>query len=194
MISNVRDQPHGTSFKRWAAQVTSLFADRGVEVTTKHSYVIDYKYAWTCSNDDCATEYERHSRSIDPARHTCGKCKGRLEQIRPAPRGGKSAADGTVKKESEYQKFVKDQFSVVRRELEASNGEKSPMKDVMREVAARYRSKKAMKDNNVASPQKRELEIVEIADSEEDGEPEELDDALDSVSRKLDFLTLRSEE
>ena len=162
MISNVRDQPHGASYKRWAALVTSTFADRCVEVTTKHSYVIDYKYAWSCTDDDCATEYERHSKSIDPAKHTCGKCKGRLEQIRPAPRGGKTAADGTTKKESEYQKFVKDHFSVVRKELDAcQDGQKSPMKDVMKEIGVRYRTQKASADTAIGKTSKEE--IIEIS-------------------------------
>ncbi|KAG8529233.1 uncharacterized protein KY384_005868 [Bacidia gigantensis] len=102
MISGVKDNPHGKEFKQWAARCTKAFQDRGVQVNTKHSYEISYKYIWSCSNLECGTEYKRHSKSIDPAKHSCGACKGKLMQIRPVPRKG--AAEG---KRSEYQDFVK---------------------------------------------------------------------------------------
>ncbi|KAK6387677.1 hypothetical protein LTS17_000946 [Exophiala oligosperma] len=107
MISNVRDQPHGASFKQWAAKVTSHLRRsdveiwRQAEVTTKHSYVINHKYLWVCAGRDlsaamaflnieedegCGAEYGRHSKSIDPEKHRCGRCKGRLVQVRPKPR------------------------------------------------------------------------------------------------------------
>lgn len=107
MISNVRDQPHGASFKSWAAKVTAHLRKsevemwREVEVTTKHDYVINHKYMWICTgreqtkameflnvedDDGCGAEYGRHSRSIDTAKHRCGKCKGKLVQVRPKPR------------------------------------------------------------------------------------------------------------
>lgn len=34
----------------------------------------------------CGAEYGRHSKSIDPDKHRCGKCKGLLIQVRPKPR------------------------------------------------------------------------------------------------------------
>ncbi|KEF62279.1 uncharacterized protein A1O9_00251 [Exophiala aquamarina CBS 119918] len=107
MISNVRDQPHGASFKSWAAKVTNHLRKsevamwRKVEVTTKHNYAINHKYLWVCAgreqtktmeflnideDEGCGAEYGRHSRSIDTAKHRCGKCKGRLVQVRPKPR------------------------------------------------------------------------------------------------------------
>jgi predicted SprT family Zn-dependent metalloprotease len=119
MVSGVRDQPHGASFKAWADKVTTHLRSapnlpqlyRTVEVTTKHSYAINHKYLWVCAgrqsapprgsaqeaaraflaleeDDDpgCGTEYGRHSKSIDPERHRCGKCKGLLVQVRPQPK------------------------------------------------------------------------------------------------------------
>ncbi len=107
MVSNVRDQPHGASFKEWAAKVTSHLARsdveiwRRVQVTTKHSYAINHKYLWVCTgrersaameflnlaqDDGCGAEYGRHSKSIDTEKHRCGKCKGRLVQVSPKPR------------------------------------------------------------------------------------------------------------
>ncbi|EEY21317.1 HMG box-containing protein [Verticillium alfalfae VaMs.102] len=43
MISGITGNPHGKEFKTWAAQVSRTFADRGIVVTTKHSYDIDFK-------------------------------------------------------------------------------------------------------------------------------------------------------
>ncbi|KAI0969057.1 hypothetical protein F4678DRAFT_178803 [Xylaria arbuscula] len=63
--------------------------DRGVEinVTTRHSYEIEYRFVWRCA--DCGGEVHRHSRSVDPTRQRCGRCKrGVLVQVKPVPRGG----------------------------------------------------------------------------------------------------------
>lgn len=89
MISNVTNNPHGTSFKIWGQKCKEALKDHPVygsrvEVTTKHSYKIDWKYVWCCV--DCGQSYGRHSKSIDPAKSTCGKCKGLLQQIKPKPR------------------------------------------------------------------------------------------------------------
>ncbi|PLB50229.1 hypothetical protein P170DRAFT_463487 [Aspergillus steynii IBT 23096] len=89
MISNVTNNPHGTSFKLWGQKCKEALKDHPVyggriEVTTKHSYKIDWKYVWCCV--DCGQSYGRHSKSIDPAKSTCGKCKGLLQQIKPKPR------------------------------------------------------------------------------------------------------------
>ena len=107
MVSNVRDQPHGASFKAWAKKVTSHLQRsenelwKKVEVTTKHSYKIDHKYLWLCvgrerskaadflnlpEDGGCGAEYGRHSRSIDTEKQRCGRCKGKLAQVRPKPR------------------------------------------------------------------------------------------------------------
>ena len=67
MISNIRDQPHGTSFKSWAQKVTSEFAhdvqyglDK-IEVTTKHDYAIEWKYLWVCGGELARREIVRQS-------------------------------------------------------------------------------------------------------------------------------------
>ncbi|RGP71844.1 hmg box-containing [Fusarium longipes] len=126
MISGVTTNPHGREFKVWAARCSGVFGDRGIEVTTKHSYDIDFKYVWEC--DECATEFKRHSKSIDPKRHRCGSCKGPLKQTRPVPRG---AAAG--KAPSRYQAFVKEQMAIVRGENPGS-----PQKVVMKLIAEKW--------------------------------------------------------
>lgn len=90
MISKVRDQPHGSSFKEWGAKCVKalgehpIYKEYPVTVTTKHSYQIDYKYVWLCI--DCGHKYGRHSKSIDPSKSRCSLCQGGLQQVQPKPR------------------------------------------------------------------------------------------------------------
>lgn len=123
MVSGVTTNPHGREFKGWAAKVTREFGGRGIEVTTKHNYDIDFKYVWECSS--CAMEFKRHSKSIYPERHRCGACKGELKQTKPVPRG--------PGKESDYQKFMKEQMKIIKKENPGS-----PQKDIMKLVASRW--------------------------------------------------------
>ncbi|KAI2634573.1 hypothetical protein GGS21DRAFT_518432 [Xylaria nigripes] len=91
---------HGVEFKTFGRRVMASTAlqtprDRGVEIhiTTRHDYKIDYRFVWRC--EDCGTEVRRHSRSVDPKRHRCGKCQGGvLVQMKPVPRGGGNAKKG----------------------------------------------------------------------------------------------------
>jgi predicted SprT family Zn-dependent metalloprotease len=136
MISEVRNNPHGAEFKSWGRKASVAFQDRGVEVTTKHSYAIDYKFVWECVA--CGYEFKRHSRSIDPTRHSCGKCKGALAQTKPVPRGAAGKDGG---KKSEYQVFVKQNFARVKSEMLAQ-GLDAQMGRVMEVVAREYREKK----------------------------------------------------
>jgi len=89
MVSRVIDNPHGASFKAWGKKCAEALKDHPIyggqiNVTTKHSYKIDWKYVWACTG--CSKTYGRHSKSIDPDRQRCGECKNRLEQIKPKPR------------------------------------------------------------------------------------------------------------
>ncbi|KAK3290764.1 SprT-like family-domain-containing protein [Chaetomium fimeti] len=151
MVSGVKTNPHGAEFKAWGARVSRAFAGRGIAVTTKHSYDINTKYVWTCVA--CAAEFKRHSRSIDPARHACGACKGKLVQTKPVPRrakgsaggggdgDGAAAAGGEGKKEkvvSAYQAFMKEQMRAVK-----AQNPGCAQKEIMRIVASRWAAKKA---------------------------------------------------
>ncbi|KAJ5935454.1 hypothetical protein N7466_005001 [Penicillium verhagenii] len=89
MVSKCHDNPHGTSFKLWGKKCAEALKDHPIyggqiNVTTKHSYQIDYKYVWACVS--CGQTYGRHSKSIDTARVCCGACNNKLEQIKPKPR------------------------------------------------------------------------------------------------------------
>ena len=138
MISGVTGNPHGKEFKAWASKCSKAFSERGIEVTTKHSYDIDFKYVWHCS--DCKLEYKRHSKSIDPGRHRCGACTGTLLQIKPTPRAGGSG------KASEYQTFVREQMRVVRAE-----NPKVPQKEIMRLVAEKWAASSRKKEGSKAT-------------------------------------------
>ncbi|KAK3321666.1 SprT-like family-domain-containing protein [Apodospora peruviana] len=130
MVSGVTTNPHGKQFKAWAAKCSHAFgASHGIEVTTKHSYDIDFRYVWECSS--CGLEYKRHSKSINPDRHRCGGCKSELRQTKPVPRGNGG------KGPSEYQKFMKSQMKLLKEENPGS-----PQKDIMRLVASRWEKQK----------------------------------------------------
>lgn len=123
MISGVTNNPHGKEFKQWAAKCSRTFASRGIKVTTKHSYEIDFKYVWQC--DGCSRNYQRHSKSINPEKHRCSGCKGRLMQIKPVPRnGGKS---------SEYQLFIKEEMKALKQDCPGS-----PQKAIMQMAAKKW--------------------------------------------------------
>ncbi|KAI1004782.1 hypothetical protein K3495_g3435 [Podosphaera aphanis] len=166
MISNIKTNPHGKEFKAWAAKCSTSFSHRGVHVTTKHSYAIDYKYIWEC--DACHLEVKRHSKSVDPQKHRCGSCMGRLSQIKPVPRGA-----GKV---CEYQLFVRENMKQLRQENPAS-----PHKDLMGLIGKRYQEVKASRSKDVAASKKHE----------ENGEEKVSDeDEVESVARKLSFFDL----
>ncbi|RDA90941.1 hypothetical protein CP533_5352 [Ophiocordyceps camponoti-saundersi (nom. inval.)] len=146
MISGITNNPHGKEFKAWAAKCSRAFGDsRGIRVTTKHTYEIDFKYRWACV--DCGSEYKRHSKSIDPQRHRCGSCRGLLAQTKPVPRQGAGAAGGGEPgKRSDYQDFVKEQMNIVKAENPGS-----PQKEVMRLVAGKWaQAKKSLAKSDTA--------------------------------------------
>lgn len=127
-----------------------MFAEQGVEVTTKHSYAIEYKFEWECVG--CGYVFKRHSRSIDTERHSCGKCRGRLAQVKPVPRGvgrgkegeGNGGKEGGKGGGGEYQKFVKENFGRVKGEMQ-ERGEDTSMGKVVERVAREYREMKGKK-------------------------------------------------
>lgn len=129
MVSGITNNPHGREFKVWAAKCTQEFKHRGIEVTTKHSYDIDFRYIWQCK--ECLCELKRHSRSITPGKHRCGRCKGELVQIKPTPRKTPAAT-------SEYQTFLKKEMKLIR-----ADNPGMVQKDVMKCAATRWAARSA---------------------------------------------------
>jgi predicted SprT family Zn-dependent metalloprotease len=175
MVSGIRNNPHGKEFKGWAGKCSQQFGARGIHVTTKHSYDIDYKYIWECTN--CGTEFKRHSKSIDPSKHQCGSCKSKLVQIKPMPR-----ANAVM---NEYQVFVKENMKKVK---EQNPG--SPQKKIMTMVGKMYQEHKVSK---LGSTEETLGGIgVGCASDTESREEFPNDSPVDVVMRKLNFLDLTS--
>lgn len=172
MVSGIKTNPHGKEFKAWAAKCSRHFGNRGIEVTTKHSYDIDYKYTWECV--DCSTEFKRHSKSIDTLKHQCGSCKGTLVQTKPVPRANAGTA-----KVNEYQTFVKENMKRLKEENPGS-----PHKEVMGLVGKEYQVFKASK---LRLEGVRKLENLDVeGDTEGDRATPEGD--LELAVRKLNLL------
>lgn len=177
MVSNIKTNPHGKEFKSWAAKCSHHFGHRGIEVTTKHSYAIDYKYIWECV--ECGLEFKRHSKSIDPARHQCGGCKSKLVQTKPIPRAGTAGV-----KVGEYQLFVKENMKKIRAENPGS-----PQKDIMGLVGKRFQEYKSSRlvEKGVES-----VHIEEVNPGSKEGTPEDMGERVESVARRLGFFDLTS--
>ncbi|MCJ1425743.1 hypothetical protein MMC29_003643 [Sticta canariensis] len=198
MISGVKDNPHGKEFKEWARKVTGGFSHLAVHVTTKHNYAITYKHIWACTQPECGLEYKRHSRSIDPTRHRCGKCRGSLVQIKPIPRAGaapagKSGKDGGAAEADakgrggRYQEYVQKHFATVRRENPALGmaGWMLELGRMFREERARGTDLAGSMGGSVSEDASTGVGVGVGIDAEK-----EKGETTDSVARKLDFLTL----
>ncbi|EGG03768.1 uncharacterized protein MELLADRAFT_108969 [Melampsora larici-populina 98AG31] len=93
IIDRQKDEKHGKYFKAWARKIHKVIPQ--IEVTTKHTYEIDYKFKWNCSSTDCSRTYGRHSNSIKPDKQMC-ECGGNLI---PVPRIRKRAIKKVIEDE-----------------------------------------------------------------------------------------------
>lgn len=165
MISGIKDQPHGRQFKIWGKKCSDSFGERGVEVTTKHSYEIEYKYIWQCVEGDCGMEFKRHSKSIDTQKHRCGGCKSKLVQIKPVPRKGAvdRSASGTpvmgATPVTGYAAFVKEHFASLKKSMPGA-----PHKEVMEALGKKYRAEKASAKDDGIDGIAKDLEAVKLRD------------------------------
>ncbi|RSH85646.1 hypothetical protein EHS25_003786 [Saitozyma podzolica] len=118
IISNERKNPHGKVFKSWGRKVMRARSD--IEVTTKHDYVIEYKFKWRCVSERCGKIYQRHSKSIDVSKQVCGRCRGRLEPMFET-------------RENAFQTYLKQNMSLAKSALPgATHG------DVMRALSRQW--------------------------------------------------------
>ncbi|KAK0271238.1 hypothetical protein LTR35_013554 [Friedmanniomyces endolithicus] len=183
IVSGIKDQPHGKQFKEWGRKCTRVFGERGVEVTTKHSYRIEYKYIWQCS--DCGAEFKRHSKSIDPKRHTCGTCRSKLLQIKPVPRNvnGDGAPTG-------YAGYVKKHFADVKAGLPIG----ASQKEVMEAVGRRYRAEKAassaLQGQSSSPTSGRERQGASVSSEPVRGGSSSSATEVDDMTRGLEVITI----
>ncbi|KAK0936732.1 hypothetical protein LTR48_005457 [Friedmanniomyces endolithicus] len=185
IVSGIKDQPHGKQFKEWGRKCTRVFGQRGVEITTKHSYRIEYKYIWQCS--DCGAEFKRHSKSIDPKRHTCGTCRSKLLQIKPVPRKGNG--DGAP---TGYAAYVKKHFADVKAGLPVG----ASQKEVMGAVGRRYRAEKAASSALLGQPSSptsgRELQGASVSSELLRGGSTSATE-VDDMTRGLEVITIEGD-
>lgn len=158
-------------FSSRARKCTNAFSHRAINVTTKHTYTIAYKYIWACMSPTCGLEYKRHSKSIDPSKHSCGGCKGKIVQMQPAPRKG--AGEG---KRSEYQDFVKREHERVRLENPGAG-----FGEIMSILGREFKERKRNEAERASGVE--EHGVLEKTGSNDL-------ECLGSVVRKLDFLNL----
>ena len=156
LVDGVHKPPHGKVFKNWAGKSMRKITD--VEVTTTHDYQISYKFAWACTNAKCNLVIKRHSRSVDPNKHCCGKCKQKLIEIE-VPGKGQDISNNAFtprkqRKTSEFALFVKKYSSNIREKL-AKERSCSPKEvkqaDVMKECGAEWQRRKQGSTNNPIS-------------------------------------------
>jgi hypothetical protein len=71
---------HGMDFLR---KMTDMNRSGEVAITTYHSLQKEVlalsRFAWRCR--DCGRIYRRQRRTIEPRRHHCGHCSGRLQEL-----------------------------------------------------------------------------------------------------------------
>jgi predicted SprT family Zn-dependent metalloprotease len=162
IVDGVCKPSHGKCFKKWAQIAMRAIPD--VEVTTKHDYVIKYKYAWICTNvQSCGIVYRRQSRSIDDKTQVCGSCRCTLQEVEPSSVHGKKNVRTEVMSEnvddtdgvhfrirskpqpSAYNLFVKEWAPNIRHQMQLEyrrNGNGNTVvtqADVMRECARMWR-------------------------------------------------------
>ncbi|KAL7486699.1 hypothetical protein ACHAW6_012297, partial [Cyclotella cf. meneghiniana] len=148
LVDGVHKPPHGKCFKKWAG--ISMKKIKDVEVTTTHDYQIAYKFAWACTSTTCNVVIKRHSRSVDPSKHCCGRCQSKLIEIEVSRNNNDTAKVGytpkQARKTSEYALFVKEQTPHVRQRLanerQCSTGEVSQA-EVMKECGKMWHSQKS---------------------------------------------------
>jgi len=143
IIDGVAKPPHGDVFWKWANKAMTRNPD--IQVTTTHSYDIEFKYAWACSSENCPTVIKRHSRSLDTKSKVCGRCRGNLIEIE-VPRSGQMSHTPRKKAApSAYNSFIKEICGQVRKELQQQqrDGPKVSQSEVMKECARRWRLKQS---------------------------------------------------
>ena len=153
LVDGVHKPPHGKVFKKWAN--LSMRRIRDVEVTTTHDYVIRFKFAWKCQNTECGSIIKRHSRSVDPNKHCCGSCKGRLMEIEvPGSKNDTETVGHTPKKKrapTGFSLFVQQNSKAVRERLVAERGSFVTQPEVMKECGRIWRLKKEGLEKNTGT-------------------------------------------
>ncbi|KAL7752496.1 hypothetical protein RI367_002030 [Sorochytrium milnesiophthora] len=141
LIDHTNKPPHGLAFKAWADIVAEAYPE--LAVTTCHSYEIDFKHKWECTNAACRNIIGRHAKTIDITKVGCGKCGSILRYLE------KLKADGTpmkARQPSAWQTFVKTKYPEIK---EATPG--ATHKDVMAQLTQRWKAIKPFAEREDSS-------------------------------------------
>ncbi|KAI1385322.1 SprT-like family-domain-containing protein [Hypoxylon trugodes] len=169
---------HGPEFRAWGKRCSEVYGvSKGINVTTRHNYEIEYKYVWRC--EGCAEEVKRHTKSVSTEKHRCGRCRGKLIQIKPTPRnggGGSTATNGaepqsTKKKPNAWQEFLGKEMKAL---TQSNPG--MPWKERMGIVSAKWEQVKQQspqKKDDMKGKTMRDLRTtIEVLTLDEEGESE----------------------
>lgn len=133
LVDGEKKPPHGPAFWKWASIAGARSG--GILVTTCHNYDIHRPFKWVCANNLCGIEYTRHSKKgIDPLRHRCGKCRGKIAFV------GAFNADMTPRKTraaTGFSLFVQEHFASVKSSLK-KQGKMNAHQPVMKELSRLY--------------------------------------------------------
>ncbi|KAF6256310.1 SprT-like family-domain-containing protein, partial [Scenedesmus sp. NREL 46B-D3] len=171
-VSGEFRQHHGAAFWAWARRFEARVP--GISVTTCHNYEVHAPFRWQCANNSCGKQYHRHKRSIDPAKHVCSRCNGRLMYLGKFSRDGKlvssaaaAATPGGTPGGNAFSQFVKTHFAQTKRELPTG----TPHKELMSRLAADYKLHKSSQQQQqlgeVLDKESR-VEVVEVLSSEDE--------------------------
>lgn len=77
LLDKVLRPPHGAAWQKWIYKAQSVYKD--IETGACHSYEIEYKFQYKCTNSKCGKTYGRHSKSVDLDSARCSLCLSPLE-------------------------------------------------------------------------------------------------------------------
>lgn len=147
IVDSSTKPPHGKIFQKWAKIAMAKIPN--VVVTTVHDYRIEYKYAWACQSSTCGAIIKRHSRSVDPNIHVCGRCQSRLVEV-AITNGTADPTQPRIKAApSAYNAFLARNSKAIRQQLQEQNQENGmevSQTMVLRECARRWNEMKRSAD------------------------------------------------
>ncbi|KAG8937263.1 hypothetical protein FRC02_000033 [Tulasnella sp. 418] len=126
IVDGVDSPDHGSAWKKWVNRVQRY--RREIEISTRHTYEIAYKYSWQCTNSSCGHIYGRFSKSINVETQGCGLCRNPL----------KALFETSTLKKSAYNEFVKVQMKIIQADNPGMTGAAA-----MKLVAERWKKEKA---------------------------------------------------
>eukprot|EP00878_Enallax_costatus_P035154 GHUV01039146.1.p1 GENE.GHUV01039146.1~~GHUV01039146.1.p1 ORF type:complete len:208 (+),score=112.64 GHUV01039146.1:134-757(+) len=127
----------------------------------------------------CGKQYHRHKRSIDPNKHVCSRCDGRLVFLGKFSRDGKllntstsgpvtpgAAAAGSKTPGAGgnvFSQYIKTHFASVKKEMPAG----TPHKELMSRLASQYKQQKTAANTQQTQQQKQEEEQQEVSQQQQ---------------------------